>query len=65
MEGPALIICGYLHLDFLAHSIRARGSMVVEKSAYPASLSCRTPTKTFSPYQLESYLREQGGVVEI
>jgi len=63
--GRALIICGYLHLDFLAGSIRAGGGIVVDKCAFPSSLLGTTPTLTLSPDELTKYLREHCDVDQI
>jgi hypothetical protein len=60
-----LIICGYLHLDFLASKVQARGDKVVEKCTYPTDLLGRAPTKTLNPDELRKYLREQRDVGEI
>ena len=59
-RGPVLIICGYLHLDFLAENILERGHKVVEISAFPAELLDRKPTKILSPAELDEYLRGHG-----
>jgi hypothetical protein len=59
-QGRVLIICGYLHLDFLADNIRERGSKVLDKNAFPADLLGRKPTKIFSPIELKEHLRVHG-----
>jgi hypothetical protein len=59
-DGLVLLICGYLHLDFLESEIRARGGAVAEKCTYPTNLSGRVPAKTLSPDELGKYLRDQG-----
>ena len=65
-DGQVLIICGYLHLHFLATNVWARGGgTVVEKCTYPTSLLDRSPTKTLSPDELKKYLREQNNVTGI
>ncbi len=58
--GRVLIICGYLHLDFLAGKIRERGGKVLDRSTFPVVLLGRKPTKIFSPSELKQYLRDQG-----
>jgi len=63
-DGLVLIICGYLHLDFLATNIQARGDKVAEKCTYPPSLLGRTPTKTLTRDGLREYLRERCGVAK-
>lgn len=62
-RGRVLIICGYLHLDFLADKIRARGATLLERTAYPTDLASTMPTQIFDPDQLKEYLREHGGTV--
>ena len=62
IDGAVLIICGYLHLDFLAKNIHVRGGIVAERCTYPEDLLGMKPTRTFSPDELRVYLREQGGV---
>jgi hypothetical protein len=57
-RGGVLIICGYLHLDFLAQKIGKRGGKVVEKSTFPVELLAREPTIILSPDELEEYLRK-------
>lgn len=57
--GRVLIICGYLHLDFLAHGVGERGGMVVEKGTFPPELRDRRPTIVLSPAELEEYLKKQ------
>jgi len=64
-DGLVLIICGYLHLEFLATNIQARGDKVAEKCTHPPSLLGRTPTKTFTRDGLREYLRERRDVAEV
>jgi hypothetical protein len=59
-RGIVLIVCGYLHLDFLAQRIGGRGGRVVEKSTFPAHLRGSRPTMVLSPAELEDYLKKQG-----
>jgi hypothetical protein len=59
-DGHVLIICGYLHVDFLASSVSTRGGRVVKKCTYPTNLLGVMPTITFSPDKLREYLQEQG-----
>jgi len=56
-RGPVLIVCGYLHVDFLTQRVGERGSIVVEKSTFPPDLSDRRPTMVLSPAELEEYLK--------
>jgi len=58
-RGRVLIICGYLHLDFLTQSVEERCGRVVEKSTFPADLRGRRPTIVLSPAELEEYLKKQ------
>ena len=64
-DGAVLIICGFLHLDFLASNIHARCGIVAEKCTYPASLLGRIPDITLSPDDLKEYLREPGDAARI
>lgn len=63
--GSVLVICGYLHLDFVAGNIQARGSLVAEKCTYPANLLGRMPQRTLSPDELQKYLQEHSAASEI
>ena len=58
-RGRVLIVCGYLHVDFLTQRVGERGSRVVEKSTFPPDLSDRRPTIVLSPAELEEYLKRQ------
>jgi hypothetical protein len=56
-----LVICGYLHVNFLAQRVEESGGTLLEKSAFPAELIQREPTMVLSPLELEEYLRKRGG----
>lgn len=58
-HGRVLIVCGYLHLDFLSQRAGERGGMVVEKIMFPPDLRDRRPTIVLSPAELDEYLRKQ------
>ena len=58
-RGRVLIICGYLHLEFLTQRVGERGGRVVEKSMFPTDLCGRSPTMVLSPAGLEGYLKKQ------
>lgn len=55
-DGRVLIVCGYLHVYFLADNIQNRGAILLGQNAYPVDLLHRTPEKTFSPTELRDYL---------
>jgi hypothetical protein len=54
-RGRVLIVCGYLHVDFLTRRVGEHGSIVVEKSTFPPDLRDRRPTMVLSPAELEEY----------
>ena len=56
-HGRVLIVCGYLHVSFLAESIQNRGAILLGQRGYPANLLRRTPEKTFSPTELRDCLK--------
>lgn len=56
-HGRVLIVCGYLHVSFLANNIQNRGAILLGQNAYPVDLLQRTPEKTLSPSELQDYLR--------
>jgi hypothetical protein len=55
-HGRVLIVCGYLHVHFLADNIQNGGAILLGQSAYPVDLLRRTPEKIFSPTELRDYL---------
>jgi hypothetical protein len=57
--GQVLVICGYLHLDFLTRRVGERGGRVVEKSTFPPGLLGCRPTIVLNPAELEEYLKRQ------
>jgi hypothetical protein len=58
--GRVLIICGYLHSDFLVQRIRDRSGMVLEVSAFPENLRGRKPDLVLGQAELEEYLTKAG-----
>jgi hypothetical protein len=60
-HGPVLVICGYLHLDFLAEKARERSGRVVQKSTLPPGLPGVKQIRNFSPAELEEYISRQSG----
>jgi hypothetical protein len=60
-RARVLVICGYLHSDFLAERARERGGLVVEKSTFPLDLLDSNKVRTFSPAELEEYISGRGG----
>ncbi len=52
-RGPALIICGYLHLDFLEQRVKDRGGAVKDRIAFPPDLIGRKPSAVLNPTELE------------
>jgi hypothetical protein len=57
--GRVLVVCGYLHVNFLAQTVEERAGTLLEKSTFPAQLLDRKPTMILSPVELEEYLRKQ------
>jgi len=57
--GPVLVICGYLHVDFVYQKVGERGGRVLKKSTFPPDLLDRRPTIVLSPAELEEYLKNQ------
>ena len=57
--GRVLVICGYLHVNFLAQTVEERGGALLERSTFPAELLDRKPTIILSPVELDEYLRKQ------
>lgn len=57
-HGRVLIVCGYLHIDFLAEKVEKRGGAVLEKSTFPAELLHRKPEIVLDPAELEDFLRK-------
>jgi hypothetical protein len=60
-RGCVLVICGYLHVDFLAQKVKGRGCTVVEKSTFPANLLDRKPDKILNPTELENFRNNMRG----
>ena len=60
-SGRVLIVCGYLHADFLDEIIERRGGKVLVKVAFPANLLARKPERTLNPPELGEYLGEKDG----
>jgi hypothetical protein len=56
--GRVLVICGYLHVNFLAEEIVKRGGTEIEKSTFPAELLHRKPSMVLDPGGLEAYLKK-------
>jgi hypothetical protein len=59
--GRVLVICGYLHVKFLADNIHRRNGTVLAEKTFPACLLERQPEKTFSPNELREHLGLNGG----
>lgn len=55
--GRVLIICGYLHVDFLAEKVEKRGGCVAEKSFFPPDLRGRKPEKVLDQVGLEELIK--------
>lgn len=58
-RGRVLIVCGYLHLDFLTQRVGEHGGMVVEKGTFPPELRDRRPAIVLSPAELEQYVKKR------
>lgn len=56
--GRVLVICGYLHVKFLAQRVEERGGVVIEKTTFPANLFHRKPDMVLDPAALEGYLKK-------
>lgn len=54
-----LVVCGYLHVDYLAQKVEERGGTVVERLAFPGELLCRKPDMVLSPTELNEYMRKR------
>jgi hypothetical protein len=59
-RGRVLIVCGYLHSNFLAEKIRERGSRLLEIDAFPQGLLGSQPEEIFTPAELDEYLKKHG-----
>ncbi len=59
-SGRVLIVCGYLHLNFLAENIETRGCIVVAKGTFPTCLLDRKPDKILDLPELKGYLQSPG-----
>jgi hypothetical protein len=53
-----LIVCGYLHSNFLADNVQARGGSVISKNTFPTCLIDRKPDKTLTLEGLREFLRK-------
>jgi len=58
-HGRVLLVCGYLHVHFLADNIQRRGAHLLAKVTFPDYLLGRSPTRTLSPTELQSFVREK------
>ncbi len=47
--GRMLVVCGYLHLDYLAAKVHERGGKMLDKRTFPPELVGRKPDKVFCP----------------
>jgi hypothetical protein len=55
--GRVLVVCGYLHVDFLALRVERRGGTVLEKNTFPTELLDRKPEKILNLADLEKLIR--------
>jgi hypothetical protein len=58
-RGRVLVICGYLHLGFLAQKAEERGGRVVEGRAFPPELADRRPAMVLGSVELEDYVNKR------
>lgn len=56
-SGRVLIVCGYLHSDYLAARVHERGGKMLDKRIFPPELAGRKPEKVFNPTELHEHLR--------
>ncbi len=59
--GRVLVICGYLHVNFLSQRVEERGATVLEKGSFTAELLHRKPEMVLDPAGLEEYLEKLRG----
>ena len=57
-HGCVLIICGYLHVDFLAEKVKKRGGRVVEKNIFPPEYLGRKPERILDEAELRELIRK-------
>lgn len=55
--GPVLIVCGYLHSDYLVAKVQERGGRMLGNRTFPPELAGRTPERIFTPMELQQYLQ--------
>jgi hypothetical protein len=58
--GRVLVVCGYLHVHFLADAAAARGSVVLEARTFPPELLNRTPDLILSQKELDDHVASEG-----
>ena len=56
-NGRVLVVCGYLHVDFLTQKMQDRGHSVVEKAFFPEDLRSRKPEKVLDQAAMEALVR--------
>lgn len=60
-HGRVLVICGYLHVDFLAEKVKKRGGRVVETNFFPPEYLGRKPERILDQAELEDLKRKGHG----
>jgi hypothetical protein len=58
-SGRALVVCGYLHTEYLAKLIEQRGGKVLRKRTFPPEELLREPSLVLSPADIEEYSRRR------
>jgi hypothetical protein len=58
-RGPVLIICGHLHVAFLADKAEGRGGRVVEKIFFPTNLSDGRRVRVLNPAEQDEYVKKR------
>lgn len=53
-KGTTLIICGYLHIQYLAEKIQMRKYQTRELKFYPEGLAARSPERILEPDKLKA-----------
>lgn len=56
-HGKVLVICGYLHVDFLAEKVKKRGGRVAEKIFFPPEYLARKPERILDQAESEDLKR--------
>jgi hypothetical protein len=58
-RGPVLIICGHLHVAFLAEKAEGRGGRVVERIFFPTGLSDGRRVRVLNPSEQDEQVKKR------